>query len=79
MGDDVELFERLRELRRELAAEREVPPYIVCNDKALRGICRLRPRTREELLGVSGIGERKADEFGEAFLTAVIAFEDERG
>ena len=79
VGDDVELFERLRELRRELAAEREVPPYIVCNDKTLRGICRLRPHTREELLGVSGIGERKADEFGEAFLTAVIAFEDERG
>ena len=77
--DDVERFERLRELRRELAAGREVPPYIVCNDKTLRGICRLRPHTREELLGVSGSGERKADEFGEAFLAAVIAFEDERG
>ena len=79
VGDDAELFERLRTLRLELAGERGVPPYIICNDKTLRGICRLRPRTREELLQVSGIGERKADEFGEALLAAVAAFEEERG
>lgn len=78
MGDDVELFERLRELRRELAAEREVPPYIVASDATLRGVCRRRPTSRSELLEVSGIGEKKADEFGEAFLGAVAAFEDEQ-
>lgn len=77
VGDDAELFERLRALRRELAEWRDVPPYIVCSDKTLRGLCRQRPVTREDLLEVSGIGERKADEFGEAFLKAISEFEDE--
>lgn len=77
IGDDSELFERLRALRRELAEWRDVPPYIVCSDKTLRGLCRQRPATREDLLEVSGIGERKADEFGEAFLKAISEFEDE--
>lgn len=77
IGDDAELFERLRALRRELAEWRDVPPYIVCSDKTLRGLCRQRPATREDLLEVSGIGERKADEFGEAFLKAISEFEDE--
>lgn len=77
VGDDAELFERLRALRRKLAEWRDVPPYIVCSDKTLRGLCRQRPATREELLEVSGIGERKADEFGEAFLKAIAEFEDE--
>lgn len=77
IGDDAELFERLRALRRELAEWRDVPPYIVCGDKTLRGLCRQRPATREDLLEVSGIGERKADEFGEAFLRAISEFEDE--
>lgn len=77
VGDDAELFERLRALRRELAEWREVPPYIVCSDKTLRGLCRQRPATREDLLEVSGIGERKADEFGEAFLKAIAEFEGE--
>lgn len=77
IGDDAELFEQLRALRRELATERNVPPYIVCSDKTLRGLCRQRPTTRDELLAVSGIGERKADEFGGAFLKAITSFEDE--
>ena len=77
VGDDAVLFERLRALRRELAEWRDVPPYIVCSDKTLRGLCRQRPATREDLLEVSGIGERKADEFGEAFLKAISEFEDE--
>lgn len=77
VGDDAELFERLRALRRKLAEWRDVPPYIVCSDKTLRGLCRQRPATREDLLEVSGIGERKADEFGEAFLKAISEFEDE--
>ncbi len=77
IGDDAELFEQLRALRRELAAERGVPPYIVCSDRTLRGLCRQRPATHDELLAVSGIGERKAQEFGEAFLKAIASFEDE--
>ena len=78
MGDDAELFERLRELRRELAIERGWAPYMVCTDKALRGMCRRRPATRGELLEVPGIGEKKADDFGDAFLAEIARFEDDR-
>lgn len=78
VGDDAELFEGLRALRRDLAAEREVPPYIICSDATLRGLCRKRPSTREELLDVTGIGEKKADAFGEVFLQAIAEFEDTR-
>lgn len=76
VGDDAELFEGLRALRRDLAAERDVPPYIICSDATLRGLCRKRPSTREELLDVTGIGEKKADAFGEVFLQAIAEFED---
>ena len=64
-------------VRRELAQERGVPPYIVCSDKTLRSICSLRPSTREGLLDVHGIGEAKLQEYGEALLGAVAAFEAE--
>ena len=77
IGDDAKLFERLRELRREYAIERAWAPYMICSDKALRGMCRRRPRTLEELLEVPGIGEKKAEDFGEAFLQAIASFEDE--
>ena len=76
VGDDAELFERLRALRTELARERQWAPYMVFADKALRGMCRQRPRTRDELLEVSGVGEKKADDFGERFLSEIAAFED---
>ena len=77
VGDDAELFERLRALRRTLAEERQVPPYIVASDATLRALCRRRPAAREELLQVNGFGEKKADEFGEAFLNAIAVFEEE--
>ena len=77
VGDDGELFERLREVRRELAIERAWAPYMIASDKALRGMCRRRPTTRDELLEVPGIGEKKADDFGDAFLAEISRFEDE--
>ena len=79
VGDDTELFERLRTLRTQFARERRIAPYMVFNDKTLRGMCRQRPRTREELLNVSGVGEKKADEFGEAFLSEIASFEEGQG
>lgn len=77
-GDDAALFERLRTLRREFALEREWAPYMVCSDKALRGMCRRRPTTIDELLEVPGIGEKKAADFGDAFLEEIARFEDEQ-
>lgn len=64
---DTGLFERLRELRREIAGELNVPAYIVFGDAALQDMARVRPTTRESFLQVSGVGHRKADEFGKRF------------
>ena len=77
-GDDADLFERLRLVRQEVAEERQWPPYLVCNDKALRGMCRQRPTTMTELLDVPGIGEKKADDFGDRFLAEIASFEESR-
>ncbi|HEV8630742.1 MAG TPA: DNA helicase RecQ [Thermoanaerobaculia bacterium] len=72
-GADAELFERLRALRREIAAERGVPPYVVFHDTTLRELAVLRPRSMRELLAVKGIGERKALDYGERLLALLVA------
>jgi len=72
-GVDHDLFESLRSLRREIAEERGVPAYIVFGDQALRDMARFRPLTREELLRVKGVGRKKLDEFGDAFISRVAA------
>ena len=68
---DQELFERLRTLRRELARERGVPPYLVFNDRTLAQMASRKPRTQVELLAVKGVGEKKAADLGPAFLAAI--------
>jgi ATP-dependent DNA helicase RecQ len=65
------LFEVLRTLRRALAEERGVPPYIVFSDVTLRDLARRRPTTPAEFLAVKGVGEWKAGEFGPRFLAAI--------
>jgi ATP-dependent DNA helicase RecQ len=65
------LFEALRTLRRAIAEERGVPPYLVFSDASLRDMARLKPRTREALLDVKGVGEWKAQTFGERFLAVI--------
>ena len=78
VGDNGELFERLRLVRKELAEERQWAPYLICADKALRGMCRLRPHSMDELLDVPGIGEKKADDFGDRFIAEIAEFEESR-
>jgi ATP-dependent DNA helicase RecQ len=70
---DHRLFERLRELRRMLAAERGVPAYIVFNDATLREMAERRPATRGDLLDISGVGPAKLDTYGDAFLEVLRA------
>jgi ATP-dependent DNA helicase RecQ len=65
------LFEALRTLRRRIADERRVPPYLIFSDASLRDMARLRPRTPAAFLEVKGVGEWKAAEFGERFLAAI--------
>ena len=68
------LFEKLRSVRTELAAEKSVPPYIICSDKTLKDMCAKLPRDKEQLADVYGMGEQKIQNYGEAFVTAVNAF-----
>jgi ATP-dependent DNA helicase RecQ len=65
---DIELFEALRAHRMQVARQEGVPPYVVASDRTLRELCHLRPRTRDELLMVHGIGPSKAERYGEALL-----------
>lgn len=66
-----EMFERLRALRTEIAREEKVPPYIVFSDKTLVHMCIVKPKTKEEMLSVSGVGEFKYEKYGGRFLTCV--------
>jgi ATP-dependent DNA helicase RecQ len=65
------LFEELRTLRRRVAEERGVPPYLIFSDASLRDMARLRPVTLEQFREVKGVGDWKLETFGERFLTAV--------
>lgn len=65
---DEELFETLRTLRLKIAKEEKVPPYIVFSDKTLIHMSVQKPKNREEMLLVSGVGTFKYDKYGERFL-----------
>jgi ATP-dependent DNA helicase RecQ len=70
---DEVLFERLRELRKRLADERDVPAYIVFSDVALRQMARHYPANTGEFARISGVGEKKLREFGDVFLREIAA------
>lgn len=65
---DLELWEALRALRQTLASEQNVPPYVIFHDSTLRDMLAQRPATLEALLEVSGVGEKKAQRYGQAFI-----------
>jgi ATP-dependent DNA helicase RecQ len=68
---DTGLFETLRNLRREIANQRNVPAYVLFSDATLRDMARLRPSSPSALLGVRGVGERKLADFGERFIDEI--------
>jgi ATP-dependent DNA helicase RecQ len=67
-------WETLRRLRLEIAQELELPAYVIFHDKTLREMAVNRPASREALLAISGVGESKADRYGERFLAAIRGF-----
>jgi ATP-dependent DNA helicase RecQ len=69
-----ELREYLREWRRAMAKEKNVPAYIVLHDSSLEEICRRKPKVFAELLQIPGIGERKAEVYGQPILDALEKF-----
>lgn len=73
-GVDRELFEELRAWRRQRAAERGVPPYVVFDDKSLRDLARRRPSTPEKLLATSGVGAKKSAEYGAEILQLIAEY-----
>ncbi len=68
---DQELYQRLVDLRTELAREQQVPAYIIFSNAALIDMCAKKPRDLDEFLQVSGVGQKKADAYGEAFLARI--------
>jgi ATP-dependent DNA helicase RecQ len=62
------LFESLREWRRSVAAERGLPPYVIFHDAVLRDIAAQRPLTLDALAGISGVGQRKLEAWGQAII-----------
>ncbi len=70
------VFQRLRALRKELADRRDVPAYIVFDDRTLWEMVDRRPSTPEEMLRVRGVGEVKLERYGEAFLEALREAEE---
>ena len=65
------LFDALRACRRELAQEQGVPPYVIFHDSTLREMAEQRPTSLAELGHISGVGQRKLDAYGDAFLAAI--------
>ena len=70
---DEALFGRLREIRKRLADERGVPAYVIFGDATLREMARRYPATREAMAGIFGVGQRKLQEFGDAFSAEIAA------
>ncbi len=68
---DEPLFERLRQLRKRLADERDVPAYIVFSDVALRQMARGYPTDERGFARISGVGQKKLEEFGAVFLAEI--------
>jgi ATP-dependent DNA helicase RecQ len=73
---DQGLREYLREWRRTTAKEKGTPAYVVLHDTSLDEICRLKPNSIAELLDITGIGERKADLYGQGILSAVRRYRE---
>lgn len=74
-----DMLDALKKLRRKLAAEQDVPAYIVFPDATLVDMCKKRPRTPDEFLDVIGVGRRKLDKYGKEFLDVLAGFDSKNG
>jgi ATP-dependent DNA helicase RecQ len=73
-GRDELLFEMLRELRKELATEEKIAPFMVFGDASLTQMAILLPSTRAEFLDVNGVGEKKLEKYGDVFLKEIADY-----
>lgn len=68
------LFEELRVIRKKLADEAGVPPFVIFSDKTLQDMVARKPKNEAEFLEVNGVGANKLEKYGEAFLVAIHSF-----
>ncbi|MDP3916829.1 MAG: ATP-dependent DNA helicase RecQ [Nanoarchaeota archaeon] len=68
---DKNLFEKLRTLRKQIADERNVPPFIIFGDVSLREMSSYFPKNEHEFLRINGVGQQKLKDFGESFLKII--------
>ena len=73
---DAGLYERLRALRLAVATEQGVPAYIVFSNAVLTAMATRRPHSAEEFLSLTGVGEKKAARYGDAFLSVIASYEE---
>ncbi|MEI8379329.1 MAG: DNA helicase RecQ [Planctomycetota bacterium] len=78
-GVDTDLFEALRVLRRQLATEHNVPPFIIFADTSLRDMARRKPTTLADFRLVHGVGDKKTSEYGATFTEAIASHTQGRG
>ncbi len=71
---DETLFDRLRVIRKKIAGENHVPPYVIFSDKTLHEMCRHFPKTASEMRRISGVGEVKLERYGEDFLVEIRTY-----
>ena len=74
---DKALLSRLTALRRRIAEEQHVPPFIIFTNATLRDMVIKRPHSRREMLRVDGVGEGKLERYGDAFLSAIEEYEEQ--
>jgi ATP-dependent DNA helicase RecQ len=74
---DIALWEALRECRRLLAEEQGVPPYVIFHDRSLKEMCIALPRNPTQFGRITGVGERKLDKYGHAFLQVLNGYLDD--
>ncbi|MDW1150599.1 DNA helicase RecQ [Mannheimia haemolytica] len=75
---DKDLFARLRFLRKQIADLENIPPYIVFNDATLQEMAEFLPTSKVEMLEINGVGERKFERFGQAFMSLIKEHQNNR-
>ena len=73
---DEKLLAALKDLRKSLAMRQSIPAYVVFTDATLIDMCRLKPKTQEEFIEVSGVGQAKSQRYGEVFLAVIAEFSE---
>lgn len=73
------LFQRLQKLRKRLADEQSVPPYVVFQNASLREMAEQQPLSNTQFAEIMGVGSRKLEQYGDVFLAEIRAFRQELG